>query len=377
MGMVAVGLFASGLGCKPETLSGPLGVVARDEAAAADDSDAPETKLKIGDPAPSLVDPTWLKGEPVAQFADDSVYVVEFWATWCGPCISSMPHLDALAKKYREHGLVVLAVTTADAANTREAVTNFIETRGAEYDFRFAFCDSRGTYDAYMKAANPNGIPCSFVVNKAGQVAFIGHPTELDEVLPQIFEGTWNLDRARRLAAANQELQAAMEQLHEDPQRALTAMDRFAKKYPEKADEENFQLLRIAALAMTKQFDQLPAVVEPRIAALKEQKNGEGLVALAFSLLGTNYRAPDPQVVRLGTQAVEAGLAFGESDPELLLAVSQIYLLLGEREKSRIYGQKAVDTAPAEMKSEITEQFEQLQRITPEDLQRAADAVPQ
>ncbi len=53
-------------------------------------------ELLIGDPAPQISIGKWVKGNPVESFAKDQVYVVEFWATWCGPCLANMPHLASL-----------------------------------------------------------------------------------------------------------------------------------------------------------------------------------------------------------------------------------------------------------------------------------------
>ncbi len=63
----------------------------------------PQTaSLSIGDPAPSIKVRKWIKGTPVTAFEKGRVYVVEFWATWCGPCIRGMPHLSELARKYKD-----------------------------------------------------------------------------------------------------------------------------------------------------------------------------------------------------------------------------------------------------------------------------------
>lgn len=57
-------------------------------------------QLALGSPAPPLYIQSWLKGEPVNQLEKGKVYVVEFWATWCGPCIAGMPHLSEVAEKF-------------------------------------------------------------------------------------------------------------------------------------------------------------------------------------------------------------------------------------------------------------------------------------
>src|SRR6476661_7319275 len=60
-----------------------------------------QTALVVGDPAPKITVSKWVKGTPVANFEKGKLYVVEFWATWCGPCKVSIPHLTELAKQYK------------------------------------------------------------------------------------------------------------------------------------------------------------------------------------------------------------------------------------------------------------------------------------
>ena len=79
-------------------------VGAQDEKAKKQDpskKEKPGVTLKVGDAAPELKATKWLQGDEVKSFEKDKVYVVEFWATWCGPCIVMMPHLSELQQEYK------------------------------------------------------------------------------------------------------------------------------------------------------------------------------------------------------------------------------------------------------------------------------------
>ena len=86
--------------------------------------------LNVGDPAPKLAVSGWVKGEKVDQFEPGKTYVVEFWATWCGPCRVSIPHLTELAHKYKDKGVRFIGVNVWE--NDTKLVKPFVERDGRQ-----------------------------------------------------------------------------------------------------------------------------------------------------------------------------------------------------------------------------------------------------
>lgn len=178
-------------------------------------------KLKVGDAPPPLKIMKWVKGTPVTQFAKGKVYVVEFWATWCGPCRVSIPHITDLAKKHKGVSFTGVDIWEREKGAARMTnVTKFVNDMGPKMGYNVAMEDDNGTMAAtWMKAADQNGIPTAFVIGKNGRIQWIGHPMELDTVLDPILKGTFNA----KAAAAEREKADAQQTAERLAQQKLLA----------------------------------------------------------------------------------------------------------------------------------------------------------
>jgi thiol-disulfide isomerase/thioredoxin len=166
-------------------------------------SQAGAGELTVGDPAPKLQVKEFVKGEPVKDLEKGKTYVVEFWATWCGPCRATIPHLTELQKQYKDVVFIGVSVWEADQA----AVKPFVQEMGDKMDYRVAVDvvpektpqqprPVGKMAETWMQASGQQGIPTAFIIDSAGKVAWIGHPTQMDQPLAEIAKGTWDLAAA-------------------------------------------------------------------------------------------------------------------------------------------------------------------------------------
>ena len=156
-------------------------------------------ELLVGDSAPGISIAEFLKGTPLSDLELGKIYVLEFWATWCGPCQANIPHLSELQDKYPQATFSGVAVMEPNT----EAVRTFVAEMGDQIRYRIAIEEPLAGRSGreggsmtrhWLEASYQRGIPAAFIVNPAGRIAWIGHPIELEEPLAAIINGSWDLD---------------------------------------------------------------------------------------------------------------------------------------------------------------------------------------
>lgn len=135
----------------------------------------------LGKPIPKLDLGDWLdkkkKVDPKKEFAG-KVVVLDFWATWCGPCKQSIPHNNEMAEKYGKDGLVFLAICTSRG---QEALEKVAEEHKIEYP-----C-VKDPKEKSAKAFAVQYYPTYVAIDRAGKVRAVGLKGErVEEVVKKL-----------------------------------------------------------------------------------------------------------------------------------------------------------------------------------------------
>jgi thiol-disulfide isomerase/thioredoxin len=316
----------------------------------------PQPEFRIGSEAPPLKVLKWVKGEPVEELKEGQVYVMEFWATWCGPCIQAMPHITEVAKKH-EGKATVMGISIAERVpdrtdeNILALVEPFVAKQGERMDYHVGVDGPEQEMDnTWFRAAGQRGIPCTFIIGKDKKIAWIGHPMRMDKVLEQVIEGTWDVKAAaaeqtkqweheQDLAEVMEPITAAMRA--RDYKGVAAAVDAAIVKLPE--TEAELRPIKFDALLRT---DEDAAYAYMKECAKNKVFEKNPVEAYNF-WIGMNRNAamlknPDWQAL---ADIMEKALTGHEKSYTMLTAQADVYAKLSKFDKAVETQKKAIETA--------------------------------
>ena len=328
--------------------------------------------LKVGDPAPATRPETMLQGEAVKDFQKGEVYVFECWASWCGPCIAAIPHLNELHKQMGKKGVVITGVNVweseRDAASAQRA-KDFLKSQGDKMSYRVALGGKAFIKD-WLEAAEVNGIPHAFVVAD-GKIAWTGHPAQLTaEMLGDILTGTplaaappvadkipqrrlskpavpaGTAPNDPEMAAAQAKLDALSEAMRaRDWDAAEKALPAAAGVLPKQEGQELRDSIEaqigLARGDPAKFYAQLQKVAD------EEFDDPEALNEIAWRLLTMKAFAQKPNLVLAEKCAVQSVKLTREEHPDKLDTLARLRWLQGKKEEAIRLQIKSVDKAEA------------------------------
>jgi thiol-disulfide isomerase/thioredoxin len=319
-------------------------------------------ELTIGSNAPKLDVKEFVKGEPVKSFEKGKTYVVEFWATWCGPCRTSIPHLTKLQKQHKDLTIIGVAVLEQDQI----AVTDFVEEMGDKMDYRVAIDkvpeggegDEGAMVKTWMEPAEQPGIPFAVIVNGDGKVAWIGHPGEMDDTLEKVLTGKWDIAaealKLKEIIAQRKKLEAKFKQLQTllgkfesegDPSELLKELDIAAKEIPDRADQ--FSMIKFHVLSNSKENVEQALTLGNKLLESELGEDSEILNNLAWMLVAPDReKKADAKLLKFALKAaLKADNLEKREDASIADTLAKAYFDNGQLEKAIETQERVVELA--------------------------------
>jgi tetratricopeptide (TPR) repeat protein len=322
-----------------------------------------QAELTVGDLAPKLQVGKWVQGEPVSDFDSNHVFIVEFWATWCGPCRVSIPHLNQLAETFKEKGMIVIG---QDVWDGDDGVASFVKQMGDKMTYRVALDDKSSDHDGFMAAhwwkrgVEHHGIPTAFIITKERRIAWIGHPMDLNEaLLIEVLSDHYDLVKAaadhnkelreeQRFQELNDKLRAALNQEKWDA--ASAALDEKARLVPEERRKDYGLGTRLKILLGQKKYDEAYRLAESFSDSHPEdyyQHND-----FAWTIL--TQKGVEQRNLSLARKLAErASKASGGTDASILDTLARAQFMTGKTNEAVATEQQAANLAQAGEKTEL------------------------
>jgi hypothetical protein len=264
-----------------------------------------------------------------------------------------MPHLAGLQAEYKDKGVTIIGFTARDIlgkpGHTEKDVADFVSRRGKQFGYTFAYSDDATTTGAWMTAAGREGIPCTFVVDTAGKVAYVGHPMYLPAVLPRVVEGKAT---AKEIGAEMAKIEAEVRDISghafDDPKATLKALKSFEAKHPALADFPFSARIKLSLLPKHGGAGEAKEYAEALVAKAAKKKDVQ-LLGTVSGILRRGDGKGSKELLAVAVKAAEAEVrTAGDKDARALINLASTHSVAGDEARAQEYARKAVDAAAGE-----------------------------
>lgn len=215
-------------------------------------------ELNSGDPVDvaTISSAKFLQGEAFEAWEPGKLYMLECWATWCGPCIAAIPHVNQLHEKYHEKGLRVIGMNVWD--KDEDEVQKFISGKGDGMSYPIAYVERGGRFETeVLTPAGVQGIPHALLIQD-GKLLIGTHPSMLkDELIETLLKGGDDAESALKsmVDAERAQREAAEKQMAEAQERQQRIGD-VEQAISKALEAENFEeAVRLADEAIATRTD--------------------------------------------------------------------------------------------------------------------------
>ncbi|MGY4384892.1 thiol-disulfide isomerase/thioredoxin [Pedobacter sp. UYP24] len=140
-----------------------------------------KAQIKVGEIAPELSIKDWIKNVPDSKDLKGKFIVIDFWATWCAPCLETLPHMNTLVEQNKSRkDLVFLALTD----EKKDKVNSLLKR--VSFSAAVVTDPTRKIFDEYKI----DQIPTCVIIDDKSKIKWVGHPSKLNnQIIQNILNG--------------------------------------------------------------------------------------------------------------------------------------------------------------------------------------------
>lgn len=144
-------------------------------------------QLKVGNKAPEIHITDWIANVPEQKELKGKYIFLEFWATWCGPCLQALPHLHELQQEFASDSVAFVSLTYEEPAKVKrllqlKPMSSMVVSDQSK--------TTLANFDNYIEGKNFKEIPMTVLIDKWGVVQWVGSPSRITrDVMTRFLRG--------------------------------------------------------------------------------------------------------------------------------------------------------------------------------------------